>query len=99
MLLPKWLTELNTLIPPTTQDMEQDEAYISHVPLSIWEEDIHKEGLGPGSWEEGRWPHQTEAAGETMPLGLMLIWEMTSCMVPYSGDSWWKYVLLMLGPT
>lgn len=42
----------------------------------------------------GRAPHQTEAIEKTMPLGLAVSWEMTSCMVLYSGDSPWKCILL-----
>lgn len=50
---------------PTTQDMEQGEAYISHVPLSSWAEDIYKKGLTPGSWEVV--PTKLEQLGKPCP--------------------------------
>lgn len=66
MLSPKWLTELDALV------MEQDEPWVSTCHVAAGQEsDIREQG--PGSWEEGRWSHQTEGAEEwNMALGAVL---------------------------
>lgn len=54
MLSPQWLSELDSPMLPATQDTEQDEPWISRVPLSSRAGDRYKERQGPGGWEEGR---------------------------------------------